>query len=70
MNSCTQEPNNEKQETSAMGRFQAVEFTLTQDQYTIIQHFLPKKYVLEERKQNKREKGSNHKLMDPEVLLL
>ena len=50
-----------------MGRFQAVEFTLTPDQFAIIQHFLPKMYVLEERKSTKREKGSNHKLMDAEV---
>lgn len=44
----------EKQETSAMGRFQAVEFTLTLDQFTIIQHFLPKGFVLVERKSMKR----------------
>jgi hypothetical protein len=48
MNSGTQQEGNpEKQETSAMGRFQAVEFTLTQDQYIIIQHFLPKGYTLQ-----------------------
>jgi len=42
-----QDANIEKQETSAMAKFQAVEFTLTQDQYTIIQHFLPKGYTLQ-----------------------
>jgi hypothetical protein len=48
MNSGTQqEANAEKQETSAMSKFQAVEFTLTQDQFTIIQHFLPKGYTLQ-----------------------
>jgi hypothetical protein len=47
-----------------MAKFQAVEFTLTQDQYTIIQHSLPKGYTLQERKSNKREKGSSHKLID------
>jgi|LakMenEpi03Aug12_release.lakeMendotaPanAssembly.Ray.scaffolds.fasta_scaffold523734_1 hypothetical protein len=52
-----------------MGRYQAVEFTLTQDQYIIIQHFLPKSYTLQERKSNKREKGSSHKLIDAEVNL-
>lgn len=50
-----------------MGKFQAVEFTLSQDQFTIIQHFLPKGYTLQERKSTKREKGSSHKLIDAEV---
>lgn len=48
MNSGTQQDATlEKQETSAMGKFQAVELTLTQDQYTIIQHYLPKGYTLQ-----------------------
>lgn len=65
-----QDANVEKQETSAMSRFQAVEFTLTQDQFIIIQHFLPKGYTLQERKSTKREKGSSHKLIDAEVTLI
>lgn len=57
----------EKQETSGMSKFQAVELTLTQDQYTIIQHFLPKKYVLVERKSGKRDKSLNNKLFNNDV---
>lgn len=68
MNSGTpQEAMFEKQETSAMGKFQAVEFTLGLDQFTIIQHFLPKNYVLLEKKSTKRERGSSHKLIDADV---
>jgi hypothetical protein len=68
MNSGTQQDAAlEKQETSAMSKFQAVELTLTLDQYTVIQHFLPKGYTLQERKSTKREKGSSHKLIDAEV---
>jgi hypothetical protein len=48
MNSGTHlDVNIEKQETSAINKFQAVEFILTLDQYTIIQHFLPKGYTLQ-----------------------
>lgn len=48
MNSGTQQDAAlEKQETSAMSKFQAVELTLTLDQYTVIQHFLPKGYTLQ-----------------------
>jgi hypothetical protein len=48
MNSGTHlDANIEKHEGSEMKKFQPVELTLTLDQHTIIQHFLPKGYTLQ-----------------------
>ena len=57
----------DKQDTSQLNKFQAVELTLTHDQYAIIQHYLPKGYSLLEKKLGKREKGFGHKYPDNEV---
>ena len=53
-----------------MNKFQAVELTLTHDQYAIIQHFLPKSYSLLEKKHGKRDKGLSQKYADNEVWIL
>lgn len=59
----------EKQDQSQVNKSLPVELALTHDQFTIIQHFLPKGLSLLEKKSGKRDKASNHKLADNEVIL-
>jgi hypothetical protein len=37
----------DKLETSSISKYQPIEFPLTIDQFTIIQHYLPRGYVLQ-----------------------
>ena len=68
MNSGTQQDGIlEKQEGQHFQKTQHIEFMLTNDQYAIIQHFLPKGYSLLERKTTKRDKSSAQKFADQEV---
>lgn len=60
----------EKQENSQVNKFQAVELTLTHDQFAIIQHFMPKGYSLLEKKTGKRDKGLSQKYADNEVYIV
>lgn len=57
----------DKQDPYNQPKFDHLEFTLTNDQYAIIQHYLPKGYSLLEKRIAKRDKNSAHKFNDQEV---
>lgn len=54
----------DKQDQSQINKLQPVELALTPDQFTIIQHFLPKGLALLEKKSGKRDKANSHKFAD------
>lgn len=61
---------NDRKDNLTLNKNGPVEFTLSYDQYVLLQHYLPKKYALLEYKPGKRNTATKYADNDVQALLL